>query len=120
MGSSLIFFLLLRPPPISTLFPYTTLFRSRVNGATALLPVGESVLVDVDVVELNPPQLLCEHVGVLAVAARTIDHDGQILIFRIAPLREQLVDLLVDVGFPHRIRTSPRDVSLLVDRGAAG
>src|SRR5438552_10294876 len=24
------FFLMLRPPPISTLFPYTTLFRSRV------------------------------------------------------------------------------------------
>src|SRR5439155_22778760 len=26
---SLIFFLILRPPPRSTLFPYTTLFRSR-------------------------------------------------------------------------------------------
>src|SRR5947199_4827348 len=25
------FFLMIRPPPISTLFPYTTLFRSRVG-----------------------------------------------------------------------------------------
>src|SRR5207245_11737806 len=29
MLSSLFFFLILRPPPRSTLFPYTTLFRSR-------------------------------------------------------------------------------------------
>src|SRR5262249_62205249 len=28
---SVIFFLLIRPPPRSTLFPYTTLFRSRVE-----------------------------------------------------------------------------------------
>src|SRR5438046_9200293 len=28
-----LFFLLVRPPPRSTLFPYTTLFRSRVDGA---------------------------------------------------------------------------------------
>src|SRR5207249_10476665 len=28
---TLILFLLLRPPPTSTLFPYTTLFRSRLN-----------------------------------------------------------------------------------------
>src|SRR5438876_8357566 len=28
------FFLIIRRPPISTLFPYTTLFRSRVYGAS--------------------------------------------------------------------------------------
>src|SRR5438270_3724285 len=28
---SIFFFLLIRPPPRSTLFPYTTLFRSRVS-----------------------------------------------------------------------------------------
>src|SRR5436305_441326 len=28
--SRLVFFLMIRPPPISTLFPYTTLFRSSV------------------------------------------------------------------------------------------
>src|SRR5438045_9313158 len=28
------FFLMIRPPPRSTLFPYTTLFRSRVHAST--------------------------------------------------------------------------------------
>src|SRR5690606_41837663 len=32
----LIFFLFIRPPRISTLFPYTTLFRSRGRGAAGL------------------------------------------------------------------------------------
>src|SRR5207302_10506964 len=31
-SSSHVFFLLLQPPPISTLFPYTTLFRSDFQG----------------------------------------------------------------------------------------
>src|SRR5204863_10026154 len=31
-------FLMIRRPPISTLLPYTTLFRSRGLGATALMP----------------------------------------------------------------------------------
>src|SRR5437870_12689502 len=35
-STSLSFFLMLRPPPRSTLFPYTTLFRSEV----AVLPRG--------------------------------------------------------------------------------
>src|SRR5947209_13634209 len=34
---SLLFFLIIRRPPRSTLFPYTTLFRSE-GGASALLP----------------------------------------------------------------------------------
>src|SRR6516165_5310804 len=35
---SALFFLMIRPPPISTLFPYTTLFRSfAVYGALALI-----------------------------------------------------------------------------------
>src|SRR5438046_7094641 len=33
-GSPLFFFLLIRRPPRSTLFPYTTLFRSRRSAAT--------------------------------------------------------------------------------------
>src|SRR5439155_26881451 len=33
------FFLIIRPPPISTLFPYTTLFRSRLGLLVALTPV---------------------------------------------------------------------------------
>ena len=31
-SSSTIFFLMIRRPPRSTLFPYTTLFRSQLNG----------------------------------------------------------------------------------------
>src|SRR5260370_36196862 len=33
-SSCLFFFLMIRRPPRSTLFPYTTLFRSRRSGAT--------------------------------------------------------------------------------------
>src|SRR5205823_13359527 len=35
-----ILFLMLRLPPISTLFPYTTLFRSRGDAGVALVHVG--------------------------------------------------------------------------------
>src|SRR3712207_8591914 len=38
---SLIFFLMIRRPPRSTLFPYTTLFRSAPRGAVA--PCGDAV-----------------------------------------------------------------------------
>src|SRR5215204_7456642 len=41
----LFFFLMIRRPPRSTLFPYTTLFRSAVP-VTARLPVYEDVLED--------------------------------------------------------------------------
>src|SRR5947207_14803550 len=48
------FFLLIRRPPRSTLFPYTTLFRSRVADGGA--PVGEDLvqLVGVGRGELRP------------------------------------------------------------------
>src|SRR3712207_9221570 len=38
------FFLMIRRPPRSTLFPYTTLFRSPVDDAGEVRPVGEEVL----------------------------------------------------------------------------
>src|SRR3712207_7859379 len=38
---SVLFFLMIRRPPRSTLFPYTTLFRSRVEGALDDLLVGD-------------------------------------------------------------------------------
>src|SRR5438445_6739760 len=41
---SLFFFLLLLRPPRSTLFPYTTLFRSRIEGGSALDLFGEMEL----------------------------------------------------------------------------
>src|SRR5207244_12548775 len=37
LSSCLFFFLMIRRPPRSTLFPYTTLFRSQVLGRLALL-----------------------------------------------------------------------------------
>src|SRR3712207_7036090 len=36
------FFLMIRRPPRSTLFPYTTLFRSRVAGGRTVRPRGEA------------------------------------------------------------------------------
>src|SRR5437016_9166911 len=43
MFSSFFFFFMLRPPPRSTLFPYTTLFRSNTMFRIAL-PNGHKVL----------------------------------------------------------------------------
>src|SRR5438034_8755254 len=41
------FFLMIRPPPRSTLFPYTTLFRSRAaQQAIDALVVGDDALAD--------------------------------------------------------------------------
>src|SRR5213594_1781363 len=75
---------------------------SSVNCFAALLPVGEAVLVHINVVELDSPELLRQHVRVFAVPAGTVDDDRQILVPGIAALREQLIYFLVDVRFPHR------------------
>src|SRR5436305_8263674 len=37
----LFFFIMIRPPPRSTLFPYTTLFRSDLAESTRVLPFKE-------------------------------------------------------------------------------
>src|SRR6266705_4891982 len=37
MITSYVFFLMVRPPPRSTLFPYTTLFRSSTPGSRSIL-----------------------------------------------------------------------------------
>src|SRR5438093_9572415 len=42
----LFFFLMLRRPPRSTLFPYTTLFRSRVGGAPEAVEAKEAGRLD--------------------------------------------------------------------------
>src|SRR3712207_7360968 len=43
---SLFFFLMIRRPPRSTLFPYTTLFRSvQIRGVTSILGNGEPLYV---------------------------------------------------------------------------
>src|SRR3712207_8316161 len=44
----MIFFLMIRRPPISTLFPYTTLFRSKAGRLTRTLDQGGRILDFVD------------------------------------------------------------------------
>src|SRR3712207_7641514 len=55
---SFFFFLMIRRPPRSTLFPYTTLFRSDVHGgrvpAEALVPLP-------DVAEAGPGEVVGQH-----------------------------------------------------------
>src|SRR5947207_14091810 len=43
LSSTLFFFLLIRRPPTSTLFPYTTLFRSRVRRVLPCVVGGMAV-----------------------------------------------------------------------------
>src|SRR3712207_8578791 len=52
----LIFFLMIRRPPRSTLFPYTTLFRSKGNqyNLDAILKEGKFVLIDFSAVWCPP------------------------------------------------------------------
>src|SRR5205085_4411757 len=78
-----LFFLVVRRPPISTLFPYTTLFRSGVQHFGLAKHAGESVqearLVDV----LRALQLaLChsirDHVGVTQRELRSEEHTSEL------------------------------------------
>src|SRR2546426_7065801 len=48
------FFLMIRRPPRSTLFPYTTLFRSRVREAVVELEIAEARRHDVDADRIGP------------------------------------------------------------------
>src|SRR3712207_8140725 len=63
------FFLMIRRPPRSTLFPYTTLFRSRVGVDGRLLPVPALGLEEDDRVRVLD-RLLDAPVGVDRVADR--------------------------------------------------
>src|SRR3712207_7608348 len=60
-------FLMIRRPPRSTLFPYTTLFRSRLNGLKTLL----SLLINVVgvVVFLASGRVFWAHAAILVVTA---------------------------------------------------
>src|SRR3712207_8181334 len=49
---------MIRRPPRSTLFPYTTLFRSRIQGALASLEVGPDELKRIYLTHHHP-----DHVG---------------------------------------------------------
>src|SRR2546426_3733638 len=48
------FFLMIRRPPRSTLFPYTTLFRSLLTGV-GVTPSGTALLVDCEIADETPP-----------------------------------------------------------------
>src|SRR3712207_7341918 len=50
---------MIRRPPRSTLFPYTTLFRSRVAFASSLPPLRQQQ----DIADFKPPVL--RHVGIV-------------------------------------------------------
>src|SRR6266478_1987703 len=107
------FFLMIRRPPRSTLFPYTTLFRS--EGLHADDDVVEvEVLEDLDLAEreVDHALRLVAHVAGLAVADRAVvpaDADGRALALRalhhlahpvlvvdVARVQAQLVDLRVE------------------------
>src|SRR5207253_8706525 len=73
---SIVFFLLIQPPPRSTLFPYTTLFRSSVlRKVDTYLRIGGGILDGV--VQKNQKQLmqrgLIADIGNLLVQ---VAHDG--------------------------------------------
>src|SRR5437870_12375591 len=48
--SCIIYFLIIRPPPISTLFPYTTLFRSTIIELNALHTKRQNLFQELDAV----------------------------------------------------------------------
>src|SRR5437016_14628425 len=56
------FFLMIRRPPRSTLFPYTTLFRSDAEGVAGLVPDTG----------------LLRHIGERAVAPRSEEHTSEL------------------------------------------
>src|SRR2546430_6110164 len=75
--NTLFFFLMIRRPPRSTLFPYTTLFRSDGAGRPVLLasPVAEAVPVDFGI---EPSQ--ADDVGVVSHAVEPLEHARQIVV----------------------------------------
>src|SRR5260221_10643482 len=66
------FFLMIRRPPRSTLFPYTTLFRSVEGGA------AEHVLGDLLVVEGVDQLVIDQHVLAAALVLRSEEHTSEL------------------------------------------
>src|SRR2546421_718042 len=104
--------------PRARLIAIAAMKTKSMAATMARAPVGIAVLVDVDVVELDAPQFLREHVRVLAIAAGAVDDDRLRLLRRLAALVEELAHFVVDVGFPDGEGTRAGDVALFVDRGA--
>src|SRR3712207_7941369 len=76
--SPVVFFLMVRRPPRSTLFPYTTLFRSYQR-----IEVGQAHLYPLDP-ELDPPRISAEALAhrhrhrILQVGARSEEHTSEL------------------------------------------
>src|SRR3712207_8575861 len=77
--NSLFFFLMIRRPPRSTLFPYTTLFRSREVGDEHVGEVAahpRRLRVRVHFERCGDPDLACEHTGKLQ--RRSEEHTSEL------------------------------------------
>src|SRR5206468_10663919 len=82
---SLLFFLfMIRPPPTSTLFPYTTLFRSLAARLQQLIPAGD--------LGANEParQVRMNHTGRLLRIGAAADRPGAALVIASSEERDQL------------------------------
>src|SRR5690349_23193022 len=72
----LFFFLMIRRPPRSTLFPYTTLFRSRDDEeGRAVGRVGEAVIQAADLAARRQRQEAAEQMALAAARAARPDAD---------------------------------------------
>src|SRR3989442_5574836 len=69
------FFLMIRRPPRSTLFPYTTLFRSLPRGTTLDVALDRPLYLDADKVQFSDPG----HASTLAGAPnRSEEHTSEL------------------------------------------
>src|SRR3989442_2850846 len=78
---------MIRRAPRSTLFPYTTLFRSRDRGRAAALAVGRAVRRPV-VTGLVGEGVAGGLAAVVAVAERPVGVEGHAAVRRVAELRQ--------------------------------
>src|SRR2546426_11945746 len=82
MSPFLFFFLMIRRPPRSTLFPYTTLFRSQIVAIAAFLRVInvlENIRQSIELLETSRAVSSTERAGLLARAARETDDSIRVL-----------------------------------------
>src|SRR3712207_9299437 len=61
----IVFFLMIRRPPRSTLFPYTTLFRSRSKFLNYFAKNGHTIVESSSLVPQNDPTLLFTNAGMV-------------------------------------------------------
>src|SRR2546429_9992445 len=84
MPASFFFFLMIRRPPRSTLFPYTTLFRSQNP---------EAILYDEPTTMVDP--LMAGHMGDLILRLKEAFHKTSIVVTHDTHLAKKLADTIV-------------------------